>query len=194
LATLTEEPDPVEKQRADSTLPHQHSDNDEDGIQKEEKAKLLDPTEVPKFDLPSKIKFCFDRYFPDDAVDNSARLKKFLTEVIGNEAKLCSILKCCTQATTAPAYLRLKQLLSAKFPFKDDGGWQIVVSFGSDDVAIRHNKKERSMEKDGGYEFEWVLSIQLNKQLDTLLNARLEVSNSRSFGFTQLVRLFYHAV
>lgn len=92
---------------------------------------------------------------------------------------MTKILKVCNQSAVAAAYLRLKGIVSPKFPFKDRGGWKILIFFLDEKITVRHVKKEQGLNGQAQTNFEWQYDMHFDSDMKDLKAVALSIVDVR---------------
>jgi len=125
----------------------------------------------------------FEILFPQNKdFDYSRALLDLLQNVVGEDSKMISLLKCCSQSMVAASVIRLKRSFGSTYPFKDvRGEWRISIEIDSiKGIRIVHRKRERSFEEDS-FQFQWSFTMEFDRKLDTLNHAVCRI-DTLNFG------------
>jgi len=123
----------------------------------------------------------FGNYVVLDGVkdrDMSREIAGLVAEHFGKESKVVRILKACNQAIIAPAVIELTLNVCAKVPFRDAGGWRMILSRNPDGlVTVTHIKqqKQRSSNKEEEFHFEWHLEILFDADMTGIADVFLSI-------------------
>jgi hypothetical protein len=125
-----------------------------------------------------------EKYYSEEVKagqDLSTQLKKFFTKHIDSDSKTVTLLKLLSHSTLATPYLMLKEKFNEiGFPIKDiSGSWNLQVVFRHAEIHVVHEKKAcgSSDAPDDQFDFVWHLQAVLDKQVTTLKNAQLSLTD-----------------
>eukprot|EP01117_Protostelium_nocturnum_P008031 TRINITY_DN2859_c1_g1_i1.p1 TRINITY_DN2859_c1_g1~~TRINITY_DN2859_c1_g1_i1.p1 ORF type:complete len:673 (+),score=237.55 TRINITY_DN2859_c1_g1_i1:157-2175(+) len=94
----------------------------------------------------------------EDTVNVGLNLKKYLSDVLGEDSKVVWLLKICNSATISPAIIELKFTLGNKFMTKDvPNTWKFQILFSGDVVTVVTSKTEEELK--GTFRYNWALSM-----------------------------------
>lgn len=121
--------------------------------------------------LVQKIKEHFNTYFGKQPGSNTVDLitatEQFILNVIGEQSKVCSVLRAANQSIIAPAVMKLKfSPFGQAYRYKDvNGQWKVRILLLPDKVTVSHRKREQSQfdhTPADHFEFDWTLDITIN--------------------------------
>jgi hypothetical protein len=110
-------------------------------------------TQIESYDQTQNIKNSFSNFVKGNDNETGVltkQLNAFLVDIVGEDSKLCKILKCCHQGIIAPLIIELKLSICPKLPFKDatGGGWIIDIVLFPNSVIVTHTKKQQHIQVD----------------------------------------------
>ncbi|GAM29168.1 hypothetical protein SAMD00019534_123440 [Acytostelium subglobosum LB1] len=150
---------------------------------------MLNDSDVPTPETPlaehlDRLDKSYQTYIPfttpGDA-DVKRDLLRYLEEVVGAESKVVNALKCCNQAIIAPAVIELTLKIAKSLQFMDaQGGWRIEVERNeTNNIVVRHRKRQKSRSTDNKeqYEFEWSLSLMLDDTCKSIASSDIKIQS-----------------
>eukprot|EP01112_Ceratiomyxa_fruticulosa_P022515 TRINITY_DN826_c1_g1_i1.p1 TRINITY_DN826_c1_g1~~TRINITY_DN826_c1_g1_i1.p1 ORF type:complete len:313 (-),score=59.18 TRINITY_DN826_c1_g1_i1:419-1357(-) len=126
-----------------------------------------------------KIASSYTRYIKKTG-DMSQQMLSFLGEIIDDQSITMKILKVCHQKILLPGYYTLKSQIHPDLPFRDArGSWRIIITINPDEITVVHRKRQQSTsantEGAPDFEFEWVLTITFDKELNSMQDCSVRV-------------------
>jgi putative sterol carrier protein len=110
---------------------------------------------------------------PDSMINLST--KKFLSQVLGEDNRVVTILKYLKSATISPAIIELKFALGSEFMTKDVvASWKFDIIFQPMKIIVISSKQEQELK--GLFVYEWQLGLQFERSSLNCLDISLFVS------------------
>lgn len=115
--------------------------------------------------------------------DFESILQSVFETQIGVDCPTSRILRTLRQNLIMIASYHIKYHVTKDLATKDVSGyngWQVIISIGPNLINVRHVKREQSIPSEGPenyFWFEWQLSMNFNKDMDTLHSCSLRVSD-----------------
>ena len=118
----------------------------------------------------------------------SLRLRSFLIENLGQEARTCLLLRACSQGIIAPLVVAMNAgRLSPRSKAKQRaalnsfnsvrGSWRLTIILRDHQVVVRHQKKEQTNNEAHNFVFEWRADLILSPSLTELLDLHVDIGD-----------------
>eukprot|EP01119_Soliformovum_irregulare_P017793 TRINITY_DN533_c1_g1_i2.p1 TRINITY_DN533_c1_g1~~TRINITY_DN533_c1_g1_i2.p1 ORF type:complete len:1130 (-),score=412.15 TRINITY_DN533_c1_g1_i2:54-3443(-) len=172
---------PYSKTNAENTSSSEKRRSNRDGIGELIKQIMCQISDVfEEKEQSALIRSEFSK-FVSGAGDTSRQLSKFLEHVLKDNSKMSKVLKAINQSIIATPFIRLKVIFPTHLPFEDKAGsWTIeIVIEPQRCVKVIHRKAGSSKEgpPQGGFEFQWELTMTFPWNLETMQSAVLKITN-----------------